>query len=202
MAWLVGAVACATGPVGSASQRANDPTGVPARLDPAWTHEQLRDAALRMNAAFSSAGSEGLLRLRLHGDEISGLFTPNAAERITRIPTGLYPNEGEQRWHMFSALSHSPLVGFCARGVRTVEPNGEEGFRQRALVVDRLLLVGSEPGGLWGAWVEGLLLTPSGWRLLPTIPYDRQVQTPRRDHADVQLWDCDIGERPRPNHPL
>jgi hypothetical protein len=201
---LLGACAALAAECGAASGgRSSTPVAAPpVTLDPATVREQVRDAAVLLNATFAHQGAEGLLALRLRQEEVGALFTENAAQRIARLPRGLYPSAGEQRWRMFATLSATPLVGFCARGVRVVEANGAEGFAQRALVVDRLLLVGSEPGGLWGAWVENLVLTPEGWRLAPLTPYERQVETPRRDHADVQLWDCDLGQTPRPAHPL
>jgi hypothetical protein len=172
------------------------------RLDVEWAHAQLRRAAIQLHGVFAREGAEGLLRLRLRAGEVPAVFTENGAERVARLPAGLSPSPGEQRWHMFAVFARSPLVGFCARGARIVEPNGSEGFRAPAFVVDRLLIVGSERDGFWGAWVEGLVLTAEGWRLLPTVPFERQVETPRRDHTDVQLWDCDIGQRPERDRTL
>lgn len=164
-------------------------------LNERWARAQLWAAAQQFHRVFSQEGAEGHLRLRLRRPELDAFFTENGIHRIERLPVGLSPSPGEQRWHMFSVLGDSTLVGYCARGIRITEPNGPEGFKVAALVVDRLLIVGSERDGLWGAWIEGLMLTPEGWRLLPTVPFERQVETPRRDHTDVQLWDCDLGER-------
>ena len=50
----------------------------------------------------------------------------------------------------------------------------------RTLYVERLLLVGSEAGGRWALWVEGLVLTGAGWRMLPWVPYEDAVEAPRR----------------------
>jgi hypothetical protein len=189
------------GPNGGRSVRTVVPaTG--ASLDPAWARARLREAVRTVHAVLARDGAEGLLRLRLRPDEIDAMFTPNGTDRIARLPTGLSPSPGEQRWHMFAVLADSPLVGYCARGARMVEANGPEGFRAPAFVVERLLLIGSEHDGLWGAWVEGLVLTAEGWRLLPTVPFERQVETPRRDHTDVQLWDCDVGHAPERDLPL
>ena len=172
------------------------------RLHVDWAQRALRQATVEFRQAFAQEGAEALLRLRLRNAELEQLLDPNAAARVERIPAGLSPSPGERRWSMFRTLGVTQLVGFCARGARLVEPNGPEGFRSRAFVVDRLLIIGSERDGLWGAWVEGLVLTTDGRRLLPTTPYDRQVETPRRDHTDVQLWDCDLSVRPQPDQTL
>lgn len=172
------------------------------QLDQRWAEQRLRTAVVQLHTTFANHGPEGLLRLRLQPPEVAVLFRSDAADRIMRAPQGLSPTDGEQRWRMFSVLARSPLVGFCARGARLAEANGPEGFNERAFIVDRLLIIGSESTGLWGAWVDGLVLTSQGWRLLPNTPYDRQVETPRRDHTDMQLWDCDIGHRPVISRPL
>ncbi len=171
-------------------------------LDPAWAERALTGAALALHRTFTRDGSEGLLALRLRANDVHAMFTSEGRERIDRLPVGLTPAPGETRWQRFRAFANAPLLGFCARGARVAEPNGPDGLRTRGIVVDRLLIVGAEPGGYWGAWIEGVVLTNEGWRLLPTIPFERQVETPRRDHSDVELWACDIGHRPDPAHPL
>ena len=143
-------------------------------------------------------GREALLRLRLHRDEVRALFNDDGIRRISGVQTSLLPASGEQRWLMFRQFAELyPWRGFCARGARLAEPNGPEGLKHRAFVVDRLLIVGAEPTGLWAAWIEGLSANDRRRRLLPNTPFDRQVETPRRDHADVQLWDCDLARRPQ-----
>jgi hypothetical protein len=182
---------------------APDGSGIAAgHLDRQWAEQSVSQAAIELLQAFTHDGSEGLLRLRLRPDDVRAIFTDEAQQRIARLPTGLIPAPGENRWQLFRTFADAPVLGFCARGARIVEPNGPEGLRTRGLVVDRLLIVGGESDGYWGAWVEGLLLTNEGWRLLPTVPYDRQVETPRRDHSDVQLWECDLARRPDRAHPL
>lgn len=166
------------------------------RRDVQSMRRPLERAAIEFGGAFARDGAEALLRLRLSPEDVRGLYTENAQQRINRMSPGISPSPGERRWEMFRVLSRAPVVGFCARGARSVEPNGPEGLRMRAFMVDRLLIVGGESDGLWGAWIEGVVLTDEGWRLLPTVPFDRQVETPRRDHTDVQLWDCDLGLRP------
>ena len=84
------------------------------------------------------------------------------------------------------------MVGWCARGARVQEPGGEEGFAQRLLTVDRLLVVSEGRDGLTAFWVEGLALDDDGWRWLPWVPWSEAVETPRGAHADIGLWVCDL----------
>jgi hypothetical protein len=156
----------------------------------------LQMATHELRAAFAHEGPDGLLRLRLHGTELDAVFTREIAAAAERSPFGQVPGHGDRRWRMFRALARSDLVGFCARGVRLATANGVDGLRAPAWVVDRLLIIGRERDGLWAAWVEGLVLTADGWRLSPLVPFTRQVEAPRRDHADLALWDCDVGAAP------
>jgi hypothetical protein len=142
------------------------------------------------------------LALRIHPEQIDSLYDSNAAERLRRFNVGVAPSDAEPRWIHFRSFERSALVGYCARGVRITERMGPDGLRDRALVVDRFLLVGSTLSAYWGAWVEGLVLTDTGWRLLPSVAFSRQVEDPRVNHADVQLWDCDLGQRPIRERPL
>ncbi len=161
-----------------------------------WAEPLVAQAAPAMFAALSTRGASALVALRLHGADVPGFFTEAGQARIARGIPGLVPRASERRWQALHALANTAVAGWCARGVRLVEANGPEGFRGRALTVDRLLVVGVEPGGYWGMWLEGLVYTAEGWRFLPTVPYGEAVQAPRRDHADVDLWDCDLGVRP------
>jgi hypothetical protein len=203
-AWAACALSACAGAQGSSIEPLAPPeSGITAgQLDRHWALEQLRRATVDLHAVFAHEGSEGILRLRLRDAEVRALFADDAIRRIERTTPGLSPTPGEQRWAMFARFVNSPLVGFCARGARLAERNGPDGLRRPAFVVDRLLVVGSEPNGYWGAWVEGLILTSDGWRLLPSIPFERQVEMPRRDHADVTLWDCDMARRPQGSQEL
>ncbi len=201
-ALALGVTACVTGSTQHATVAPLDPVGTGERPDATWATEQLRGAALLLHQTLAREGSDGFLSLRIHADQVPSLFSQSAGERLLRVNVGVAPSDSEPRWIHFRALSASPLVGFCARGVRIAEPNGPDGLRARALVVDRLLIVGSGESAFWGAWIEGLILTENGWRLMPSVPFSRQAEDPRSNHADVQLWDCDLSQRPRRERPL
>ncbi|MDP3279404.1 MAG: hypothetical protein Q8Q09_29710 [Deltaproteobacteria bacterium] len=201
-AMALSTVGCATGGALHSSIRSAEVVTSQGRLDANWGGQKLREAALLLHEVLTEAGHEGFLRLRLHSADTEALMFPETWSRLRNVNVGLQPTSGDPRWRHFASFAQSPLVGFCARGVRAVEPGGAEGFRRATLVVDRLLLVGSEREGFWGVWIEGLVLTNEGWRLQSTVPFAQQVEDPRRNHADVQLWDCDLGHRPLQNRPL
>jgi len=166
----------------------------------AWTRSRIAEGA-RALVALLPQGAEATVRgLRMEPGHRVALLDGSGQERAARGTQGGAPGEGSTRWVRLRRMRGSTLAGWCARGVRVVDA-GSEGFARRALVVDRLLLVGREPAGLWGVWLEGLVLTSDGWRVLPWIGWAQAVEAPRRDHGDVALWDCDLGERPGSSGP-
>lgn len=177
-----------------------EPVGRDDRPDATWATERLRAAAVQLRERLTAGGPEAQLALRLRHDEVAQLYTEDAATRMRNAQVGVLSRDA--RWVHLRSFAETPLVGFCARGARIAQRNGPDGVRVPALVVDRLLIVGAERDGLWALWIEGLLLTEDGWRLSAAVPYSSQVEDPRRDHADAQLWDCDLGQRPRRDVPL
>lgn len=163
----------------------------------AWSMARLGAGARELVALLPQGADAAVRSLRMEPGHRVALLDPSGLARATRGTLGGAPREGSPRWVQLRRMQGSTLAGWCARGVRVVEP-GSEGFAQRALVVDRLLIVGREAQGLWGVWLEGLVLTSDGWRVLPWIAWNQAVEVPRRDHGDVALWDCDLGERPTP----
>jgi hypothetical protein len=190
-ACAVAAAACAS------TQAARLPTvAVPdGALRSGWAEARVAEGAPVVLARLTGQGAAGMRGLRLRAAEVEGLFTEAGRRRVARVVPGITPSPREPRWQMLAAHRGDPLVGWCARGVRVAEGGGAEGFAQRTLYVDRLLLVGSEPGGRWALWVEGVVLTGAGWRMLPWVPYEDAVEAPRRDHSDLALWDCDLARR-------
>lgn len=178
------------------------PLGSGDRPDATWATERLRDAAVQLRARLAHGGAQAHLALRLRQDEISQLYSDAAFERIRNAQVGHETGDADPRWVHLRSLADTPLVGFCARGARIAQQNGPDGLRVPALLVDRLLIVGAERDVLWATWIEGMILTEDGWRLNAAVPFSNQVEDPRRDHADAQLWDCDLGQRPRRDAPL
>jgi hypothetical protein len=164
----------------------------------AWIDAQIGEASRRVFATLAEGGARALFGMRLQVEQCDRLLTTTGRTRATMSPTGNAPRAHEPRWATMRAFAGTSVVGWCARGVRVAEPDGPEGFAERALMVDRLLVVGREEGGTWGMWVEGLVLTRDGWRILPWVTWGDAVERPRRDHTDVALWDCDRSSGPAP----
>jgi hypothetical protein len=97
------------------------------------------------------------------------------------------------------ALAHARYQGVCLQGARLLPAGPPIGLRSDGFVFDRALVVATEPdGGRVAAWVEGtFVLTDLGFYAVTL----QRLETPRRDHADLDLAPCDleIGVRsPRP----
>lgn len=179
------------------------PVDVPERaVASGWVAREVTRGLPGVVVALTESGLRGFRTLRLHHEEVEQVLTPAGRARVERSFVGRTPVAAEARWYMLARLRGSAVAGWCARGVRVAEASGAEGFAHRTVYIERLLVVGSEPGGgLWGAWLEGLMLTRAGWRMLPWVPYESAVETPRRDHTDIELWECDLGVRPAPRPP-
>jgi hypothetical protein len=160
-----------------------------------WAEARVQEGVSTVLRTLAEGGVSGLQRLRLHHDEVQEIFTEAGVGRIERSVPGGTPSSRDRRWQTLGLHRNDAIVGWCARGVHVAESNGIEGFRERTLYVERLLIVGQEDGGRWATWVEGLMLTGNGWRMLPWVPYADAVEVPRRDHTDLTLWDCDLARR-------
>ncbi|MFO0608930.1 MAG: hypothetical protein U0324_37535 [Polyangiales bacterium] len=160
-----------------------------------WAEARIAEGAPVVLERLIREGAGGMRALRLRHAEVESVFTEAGRRRVAGSVAGITPSPREPRWQMLAAHRGQALVGWCARGVRVAEGGGAEGFASRTLYVERLLLVGAEPGGRWALWVEGLVLTGAGWRMLPWVPYEDAVEAPRRDHSDLALWDCDLARR-------
>jgi hypothetical protein len=160
-----------------------------------WAEARIHEGVPQVFRALAEGGSGAMRAMRLRPAEVAELFTDAGRQRIERSVPGLTPSPRERRWQVLSLHRADAVVGWCARGVHVAESGGAEGFRARTLYVERLLIVGAEGDGRWGAWIEGLVLTGNGWRMLPWVPYEDAVEAPRSEHTDLALWDCDLARR-------
>lgn len=191
LAVTVSLAACA-----SASHALPPPVEVP--LDATrsgWAEARIGEGVTEVFRSLSERGAAGLRALRLRPAEVAELFNDAGRARIERSVAGLTPSPHERRWRLLSQQRGAQVLGWCARGVRVAEAEGVEGFRNRTLFVERVLIVGADGPDRWGAWVEGLVLTSVGWRMLPWVTFEDAVEAPRRDHTDLGLWDCDLARR-------
>jgi hypothetical protein len=178
------------------------PMAVPARArDEAFAAAQLDQGLPTLMRALSERGRDGYRALRLREAQLDGWLSPEAIARVRSMLPGMVPGPGDGRWFAWRRWRGSALVGWCARGVRVLEPGGAEGSLQRTLAVERALVVGDSAGHRWAAWLEGLVLSRDGWRFAPWVAHARSVEAPRRSHPDVDLWDCDLARAPPTSAP-
>ncbi len=151
--------------------------------------------------ALSEAGRDGYRALRLSDAQMEGWMSAEAVARGRATFVGMVPGPRDRRWFAWNRWRGSAVIGWCARGVRVVEAGDGEGFVRRTLVVERVLVVGARGDQRWAAWLEGLVLASDGWRFAPWAPHAQSVEAPRRSHADVELWDCDLERSPATSAP-
>ena len=169
------------------------PRSVPAQVgEGAFASARLDEGLPVIVRALSERGRDGYRALRLGDRGLEGWLVEAAIARGRSTFVGVVPGPGDRRWFAWHRWRGSAVRGWCARGVRVVEPDGPEGFRQRTLWVERVLVVGTQGEHRWAAWLEGLVLASDGWRFAPWVPHAQAVEAPRRSHPDVELWDCDL----------
>jgi hypothetical protein len=164
----------------------------PAARTGAFVARQLDQGLGPVISALSEGGREGYRSLRLGEAQMDGWLGEAAIARGRTTFVGMVPGPGDRRWFAWRRWRGSALQGWCARGVRVLEANGPEGLLRRTVLVERVLVVGGRGGQRWAAWLEGLLLSREGWRFAPWVPHSQAVEAPRRSHADLELWDCDL----------
>ncbi|MEZ4393428.1 MAG: hypothetical protein R3A48_20260 [Polyangiales bacterium] len=160
-----------------------------------WLQRRVDAATEELFLALSRNGLSALRRRRIRVDD-DGVLSDAGRGRAERSISGLRPREGERRWSVLRRLAGDRVVGWCARGLSVHEANDALGFAQRALTVDRLLVVVEGARGRWGLWVEGLVLDGAAWRWLPWVPWSDAVETPRSAHTDIEMWSCELERRP------
>lgn len=161
-----------------------------------WATRQADAATQQLFQALTREGLPALRRQRVSLDGEVELLSEVGRERAGRSMPGLRPRATERRWAILRRLAEHRLVGWCARGVRVIEGGGPEGFVQRVLTVDRLLVVADGADGRWGFWLEGLVLDGGAWRWLPWVSWADAVEAPRGAHTDIAMWTCEMARRP------
>jgi hypothetical protein len=152
----------------------------------------LDELGRRAFGALASGDGSGLL---LDDDAMRSVLQPAAASQAAVVRSGGFeaaPDSG-------SVLRGATYVGLCVQRARTEGAGGRAGLREPGFLLERVLVVGADPGGgRIAAWVEGtFVLTDRGFYALAL----QRLELPRRDHADLEIAPCDfqIGVRsPRP----
>jgi hypothetical protein len=161
-----------------------------------WATRQAEAATQDLFQSLTREGLPALRRRRVTLDGEVELLSEVGRARAGRSMPGLRPRASERRWTILRRLAEHRLVGWCARGVQVIEGGGPEGFVQRVLTVDRLLIVADGADGRWGFWVEGLVLDGGAWRWLPWVGWADVVEAPRGAHTDIAMWTCEMERRP------
>jgi len=116
---------------------------------------------------------------------IDALLEPAAARLAsTASRTVLLSPEQRGLWN------GARYAGLCVQQGRLEPASGAVGLRAAGFVFERALLIGREPGGgAIAGWVDGRFLnTDAGFGALSV----ERVETPRRDHADLELQVCEL----------
>ncbi len=146
----------------------------------------LRDVGRRAFSAFSHGTPA---RLLLDDTALRALLESNAANQAAalRASTELamqVPPEDQ------ALLASGTFQGLCVQGAHLLPAGPPLGLRSAGFVFDRALIAASEPnGGRVAAWIEGtFVLTDRGFYALSL----QRLESPRRDHADLDLAACDL----------
>jgi hypothetical protein len=153
--------------------------------DAAVTRAELDQFGHRLYDALSRGQLAGLA---LDDGALRSVLLPDAAQRaLTRraqSPAIHVPTDARA---LFGAARYA---GICVQQGRVEPEAGVVGLRHVGFLFERALLVGREPGGgAIASWVEGRFVhTTNGFEVLD---FDR-VESPRRDHADLDLAVCEL----------
>lgn len=163
----------------------------PQRTLPAPVGAQERDLLVQGFAAraFGLVQANRLAELLLDDLALRDMLSSQAATQVSVLrhnPKSAWaiPAVGRQ------VLAHAQYSGACIQGLRVERADGMLSLTHPAWLFDRMLLVGKHAsGGRVALWVEGIFVrTDVGLRALTL----ERVETPRRDHADLELSLCDL----------
>ncbi|HEX2679430.1 MAG TPA: hypothetical protein VHM19_22420 [Polyangiales bacterium] len=122
----------------------------------------------------------------LFDDEaLDALLEPTAANRIGTVQRAVaLSTQQRELWNV------ATYAGICVQQGRLEPAAGPVALRAEGFLFERALLIGREPGGgLIAGWVEGRFLnTDAGFGALQI----ERVETPRRDHSDLELQVCEL----------
>jgi hypothetical protein len=138
-------------------------------------------------------------RLMLDELELRSVLDGEAATRVAALRArGSAP--GLAAAELRTAYSGASYQGVCFDRAR-LEPAGSRlGLLAAGFVFDRALVVGLQPGGSRvAAWVEGTFVSTGD--LVFALILSR-VEAPRREHADLDLLQCDLRDGLDPPRPV
>jgi hypothetical protein len=172
--------ACASGqPAGASVRVPREPRPLPAQSAVPGALDAL---GKRLYAAVARGSWDEVL---FDDAAIEALLEPAPASLLGRVGRSVALSP-EQRG-LWNGASYA---GLCVQQGRLEPASGAVGLRAAGFVFERALLIGREPGGgAIAGWVEGRFLnTDAGFGALSV----ERVETPRRDHADLELQVCEL----------
>lgn len=156
-----------------------------------WPGQAARNAEIRRFAQrLFAAMVRGRARdSQVADDELSALFEPEHAARL-RVMRRSATSPARAARDAYRPFVGTVFDSACIQGATVLPEGGALGLRAPGATFDRILIAGREGGGWrWAAWVEGIfLLTSEGVLLVQASRFE----SPRRDHADLELAPCDI----------
>jgi hypothetical protein len=168
-------------------------TPPPAAINPAPLPEepQARQLALGQigRQLFAAVADGEPERLMIDPSELKSILDTDGAMRVLELrERGSAPGfaAAEQR----AAYSHATYVGVCFDRARLEAAGSALGLLRKAFVFDRALIVGKQSdGSMIAAWLEGTFLGTGD--LVVALVLSR-VESPRRDHSDLNVLHCDF----------
>jgi hypothetical protein len=180
----------------SAQSETRAPTTAQPLPQPAVDAEQSLDA---FGQKLYAALAQGHLETVMFDDvALRAVLLPDAATRITsvRLAAGSTLRLAADARAL---LQRAKYAGLCVQQGRAEPSAGAIGLRAPGFVFERALVIGREPGGgAVASWVEGEFLnTDAGFGALSL----ERVEPPRRDHADLDLAECEMRVGPLGHNP-
>jgi len=149
--------------------------------------------------AFLALSHQALGGLLLDDQGLRAVLEPEQASRVAALRSSPGADLPVPQDAGNTAFANAAYSGLCIQGARMESAGSPLGLRRAAFVLDRALVAGVEPGGgRVAAWLEGtFVLTDQGFYAIAV----QRLETPRRDHADLDLAPCDFrfgGRSPQP----
>ena len=180
----------------SAGPATRAPTTAQPLPRPAAGAEQSLDAfGQKLYAALAQGHPEAVM---FDDAALDVVLLPDAARRIAsvRLAAGSALRVAADARALLQSATYA---GLCVQQGRAEPSGGAIGLRAPGFVFERALVIGREPGGgAVASWVEGEFLnTDAGFGALSL----ERVEPPRRDHADLELAECEMRVGPRGHNP-
>jgi len=181
----------------SAQTETHAPTTAQPLPQPAAGAEQSLDAfGKKLYAALAQGHPEAVM---IDDAALHAVLLPDAARRFASVRLATGGSGLRLAADARALLQSATYAGLCVQQGRAEPSGGPIGLRAPGFVFERALVIGREPGGgALASWVEGEFLnTDAGFGALSL----ERVEPPRRDHADLELAECEMRVGPREHKP-